>query len=70
MTNIDDKLLIVCAWCNRIKDENGNFFRRDENPEKYDSLLKEYKGNISHTICKEDAQKMKEKYKQIHGKDL
>ena len=54
-----ENFLWMCSWCKRIKDEDGHIFSREENSQKYDSLVQEYKGRITHGICHEDSEKFK-----------
>ena len=47
------ELLGYCMGCHKIRidDENDRWLSRDENPEYYDMLMKNYEGKLSHSFC-------------------
>jgi len=64
------ELLVMCCVCQKIRiDDTSDFWlSREENPEGYDSIMKEYEKRISDTYCSEHLEKaMKEvkRYKEI-----
>ena len=48
----DSGHLRVCGWCKGINGESDDIvLKKEDNPEFYDNVLKQYNGKITHGIC-------------------
>ncbi|MDD5012311.1 MAG: hypothetical protein PHQ66_01540 [Candidatus Nanoarchaeia archaeon] len=54
MTNFESKVLVMCAWCKRIKLDGKWVGEKYPN---YEFVVESYGRNVTHTICKDDAKK-------------
>jgi len=73
--NMGKELLVACCVCKRIRidgnadydDRDGFWLSREQNPEGYDSIMRDYKDKISHGYCPqhlEEAMKEVEEFKE------
>ncbi len=59
------ELLAICAWCNKIKvsDNPAKWLSRtNENERLYNLFIKEFKDDLTHTICTECAEREEQDY--------